>query len=164
MSVQKGTVLYASRNGINIYGEPRKDSGKILMTIPGKKKENFEWVQAARIGMATGRSATNADGLWIEVKCELTYWKKRVIDWVREDQIGYLLQSENPFYDFADTLPNPQADAPVNTPVPDSATPGTTGNGPGTGTGSNTILWVVVAVLALVAGFFGVRKLSKPKK
>lgn len=160
MSVKKGTVLYAKRNGINIYGEPRKDSGKILMTIPGKKKENFEWVQAARIGMATGRVAENADGVWIEVKCELTYWRKRVIDWVREDQIGYLLQSEDPFYDWGDTLPNPQGDAPVNTPVPDDGK-----NPPPPGGGNNnTILWVVVAVLALVAGFLGFRKLSKPKK
>jgi hypothetical protein len=162
MSIKKGSVLYAYRDGINIYGEPRKDSGKILMTIPGKKGANFEWKQAARIGTATGQMATNAEGVWIEVTCELTFWRKRIVDWVREDQKGYLLQSENPFYDWGDTLPDPQADAPTNTPVSDSGTTGTGTTGNGTGTAStNTTLWVVVAVLALVAGFLGFKKLSK---
>lgn len=171
MSVQKGTVLYAKRDGISVYGEPRKDSFTHQRTVSGKKKEYFDWLKGSRIGTATGQMATTADGTFVEVTCELCNWRKRVIDWVREDKIGYLLISEDSFYYFQG-LPSPQADAPVNTPVPDSGTPGTTGNGTGTGgtgtdagTGtSNTILWVVVAVLAVVAGFLGVRKLSSKSK
>lgn len=169
MSVQKGTVLYAKRDGISVYSEPNKGSSTRQRTITGKKKEYFDWLKGSRIGTATGQMATTGDGTFVEVNCELCNWRKRVIDWVREDQTGYLLISEDSFYYFQG-LPSPQADAPVNTPVPDTTTgnTGTTSNGTdtgtGTGTGSNTILWVVVAVLALVAGFFGVRKLSKPKK
>ncbi|MFN8349414.1 MAG: hypothetical protein U0X91_30715 [Spirosomataceae bacterium] len=170
MSVQKGTVVYAKRDTINVYGEPRKDSFTHNRTVSGQKNKYFDWLKGSRIGTATGQMTTTADGTFIQVNCELVKWRKRVIDWVREDQTGYLLISEDSFYYFQG-LPDPQADAPVNTPVTDTGTgtgnTGTNGSGTGNGTGTdsqNTIIWVVVAVLALVAGFLGFNKLSKRKK
>lgn len=167
MSVQKGTVIYAKNDGINIYQEPIKNDLVWKMTKSGQKQKYFEWVKGARIGTATGEMTTNADGTYIQVYCELVWWRKRLVDSVREDKLGYLLISEDSFYYFVG-LPDSQADTPVNTPVADtgSGTPGTNGSGSGSGedTGSNTILWVLVAVLALVAGFLGFRKLSKRKK
>lgn len=165
--LKKGQVVYASRNGITIYQEPVKNDAVWKATKTGQKKAYYDWSEGQRIGTITGQVAEKPDGTWIQINCELVWWRKRVVDWVREDKLGYVLLSDLSIYHFGDTLPNPDADAPKNTPVPDTTTGNTgtntngTDTGTGTGTSTNTILWVVVAVLAIVAGFFGFKKLSK---
>lgn len=167
MSVQKNDYVFAKRDNIKVYQEPKKESELWQRTVSGQKNKYFDWIKGAQIGKATGRMVENADGTFVEVTCELIRWRKRLIDWVREDEIGYLLVSDDSFYYFKN-LPT-QPTAPANTPVPDTLTgngSGTTGNGTNNGNGSGTdttgtVLWVVVAVLAIVAGFLGFKKLSK---
>ncbi|AYQ31968.1 hypothetical protein [Runella sp. SP2] len=170
MSLQKGTVVYAKFDGIKVYQEPKKEAAVWQRTVTGKKKAYYDWLKGSRIGTATGQMVNTADGVFVEVTCELVWWRKRVIDWVRENKTGYLLIPDDSFYYFVG-LSDPQGDAPVNTPVSDTPNTGTgtgnanTGNGGNGGTNNtNTILWVVVAVLALVAGFVGFRKFSKRRK
>lgn len=166
MSVAKGTVIYAKRAGINVYQEPVKNELVWKMTKTGQKQKYFDWTIAARIGTATGQIATTSEGTFIQVTCELVWWRKRLVDSVRENKTGYLLISEDSFYYFVG-LPDPTVDTPVNDPVPDTPAPGAGGAGtpaPGGGTdNTNTVIWVVVAVLGLVAGFLGFRRINTRK-
>lgn len=169
MSLKAKDVVYAKRDGINIYQEPVKNELVWKMTKTGQKQKYFDWTTAARIGTATGQIATTSEGTFVQVNCELVWWRKRLVDSVRENKTGYLLVSEDSFY-YWEGLSNPNADAPKNDPVPDTPAPapGAGGAGtpaPGGGTdNTNTIIWVLVAVLGLVAGFLGFKRITKGKK
>ncbi len=158
--VQKGSILYANADGIKVYQQAQVSEDVVGRTIAGKKNQYFGWLKGARIGYATGRITTNAAGTFVECVVELGTWRKRVVDWVRENTTGYLKVEENSFYFFVG-LPDEVVSDPK--PAPKSPLKDDTDNGGGTDTDSplNTILIVVVIVLAALVAY---RAVSKPSK
>jgi hypothetical protein len=183
----KDTTIFVLKDGLEIFGQPDKQSRVKVRRIADKARTWHEtWRKYWVIGQTTGEISKGIDGDYLQVLVVQSDWLRRniltgilgkIAGYLKGDSVGYIplpgidgvvyyFAKDGKPINFGTTILGSSGTGTTqNTPVPDGATPGTTGNGTGTGTGSsNTILWVVVAVLALVAGFVGFRKLSKPKK
>lgn len=99
-----GSQVFASKDRIQVYSAPFRDSERLLKTNTTKNSYR-DWKQGDLIGIATGQMAvtgTGELGTFVEVNVQLGRWRKRLVDWVREDVIGYLCVGENSFSSYID--------------------------------------------------------------
>ena len=89
----KGTQLTAKRYGIKLYYEPSVNEA-VFAGYADDDKETKPWESGNIVGTATGKSIENTYGIWVEVT--VRYWRKRLLDKVRDDATAYYLLNDDP--------------------------------------------------------------------
>ncbi|WP_028526301.1 hypothetical protein [Runella limosa] len=156
--LRAGSKLYATKDGIQIYSAPFRDSDRRLKATETKNSYR-EWKAGDFIGTATGQYAVLGNSQleqFVEVTIELGLWTKKeisilwygvrkiTVDNFRVNITGYLCVGENSFNYYPD---NPA----ITTEIPKDYTPPPSNN--------NTMTYFVMGVIfvVVVAIFFGVR-------
>lgn len=169
MDLPKDVTLFVLREGLEIYGQPDKQERGRIRRIADKARTWYDvWKKNWVIGQTTGQKVLGTDGEYIEVFVVQSDWLAKNFttglfgkfgSYIKSGSIGYIhtLDFDKGVYFLAkDGAPMGFGDT-----VLGGAGTGTLAkDDEGQGTNYDTIIWVLVFVLAMVAGY---RALNKRK-
>lgn len=163
MDIPKGTTVFVLRDGINIYAEPNKNTDRKVLRVALKSRTyEPQWLKGWLVGEATGQQKTENGSTFIEINVIQSDWFRKNVfaGWQWKDSIGYI--PTDAF--IKDVYLFSKDGVPINFGETIVGTGGTgtqdgSGNGGGDTTDTTTlILWVMVFVLAMVAGFKALKR------
>jgi hypothetical protein len=161
MEIIKDTTVFVLRDGITIYGEPVISKDWIIQRVAGKQNTYRAWVKGDTIGKSTGQNVEKGGVKFLEIECIACQWTRKnfLANWKIENVLGYIPISSIPSDVYIFNLNGTPLSFP-ETIVPESPANSKDGNGGGASS-TDTVLWVLVFLLAMVAGYKALNRKRK---